>query len=93
MPYPGSPFHPGRIPRRPPTDIIDRLRYDLAHSDEMNTLVFEVAGEIERLRMRVVGLRAERNEWMDKALAHEQIAADLRIKLLESMPEGSRGGT
>lgn len=83
MPYPESPYHPGPLPRRPPTDIIDRLRFDLARTDEMNTLLFETGAEIERLRIRVVGLRAERDDWMDKALAHEQVAAQLRIKLLE----------
>jgi len=35
--------------------------------------------EIERLK-------AQRNEWMNAALAHEQIAAELRMRLME-MPE------
>jgi len=41
----------------------------------------QAANEIERLR-------AERNQWMHNALAHEQIAAELRVRLME-MPTGS----
>ena len=37
----------------------------------------QAASEIERLR-------AERNQWMHNAMAHEQIAAELRVRLMES---------
>ena len=37
----------------------------------------QAASEIERLR-------GERNQWMHNAMAHEQIAAELRARLMES---------
>jgi len=59
--------------------IVARLRAEVAWEADVGELMAEAAGEIERLR-------GQRNQWMNAALAHEQIAAELRVRLME-MPE------
>jgi hypothetical protein len=72
MPYPDSPYHPGVMPNPVP-------------KEKPAGVSAETQDIIDQLRIRIVGLRAERDDWMDKALAHEQVAAQLRVKLMESL--------
>jgi hypothetical protein len=59
--------------------LVARLRAEVAWEADVGELMAEAASEIERLR-------GQRNQWMEAALAHEQIAAELRVRLME-MPE------
>jgi cell division protein FtsL len=43
--------------------------------------------ENKDLEIEIERLRAERNQWMHNAMAHEQIAAELRVRLMESPPD------
>jgi len=53
--------------------------------DQVNlATAVEFHGEIAQLQVENARLRTERDKWMELALAHEQVAADLRIRILEA---------